>query len=104
MPNRAATALLALLAAAAWSPEAEADSAAACVDAHTIGRRLVSEKKLGKAREAFLRCAVDPCPSILRKECELGLRELDASQPTVVVEALDGQGRPTSSVAVIVDG
>ena len=75
----------------------------ACVEAHAKGQALVKDGKLTAAREEFITCGRETCPGAIRKECAALLTEVEANQPSIVIEARDEIGRPTTDVKVFVD-
>jgi hypothetical protein len=75
----------------------------ACVEAHTTGQSLAREGKLGDARKQFITCGREACPGAIRKDCADWLAEATESQPSIVVEARDEQGKQTTDVKVYVD-
>ncbi|MEJ7732109.1 MAG: hypothetical protein WKG00_23220 [Polyangiaceae bacterium] len=76
----------------------------ACIDAHGAGQSLQREGKLAAARERFVGCGREECPSPIRRDCAQWLATATESQPSVVVEARDEMGQPTTDVRVFVDG
>jgi hypothetical protein len=99
-------ALLVVLALASTAPLAGAreNSKAVCIATHEKAQLERREKKLRSAREHFVACARDSCPTAIRKECSRLLAEVDASLPTVVFAVKDGEGHDTSNVRVFFDG
>jgi len=75
-----------------------------CNDAHVEGQTLRNEGKLVRARDRFLGCASEACPSALRSDCNQWIAEIEASLPSIVVVARDRLGRDLSAVRVIIDG
>jgi len=75
----------------------------ACVEAHAKGQSLMRDGKLTAAREEFINCGRETCPGAIRKECAAFLTEVEANQPSIVIEARDELGRPTTDVKVFVD-
>lgn len=76
----------------------------ACIDAHAAGQSLQREGKLAAARERYVGCGREECPSPIRRDCAQWLATATESQPSVVVEARDERGKPTTDVRVFVDG
>jgi hypothetical protein len=90
---------------AASSPgSARADEKAACVAASDQAQTLRDEGKYRLARTSLGECARDACPTIVRKECERWLGELDAAQPTLVLGARDPRGNDVAGTRVLMDG
>lgn len=73
-----------------------AQDAESCVAAHTEGQTLREQGKWVEAREAFVKCAVESCPSVVSEECAGLLRSVDKSLPTVVFQARDKNGATLS--------
>jgi hypothetical protein len=57
-----------------------------------------------EARASFRSCALDECPSLIRKDCGQWLSEVEANMPTVVVGAKDARGNDVMGARVLVDG
>jgi len=81
-----------------------ADDVDACVASHETGQVARRQGKLLAARQSFRECASASCPAVLQEDCSRRLAEIEASVPTVVIEARDATGRETADVAVSVDG
>lgn len=94
-----ATSLFALSSQAIGAPTKEE-----CIDANAQGQNLRREGKFSSARESFRACADSACPVVLRSDCIKRLDELDASQPTLVLEVKDARGVDVAQVLVKVDG
>ena len=88
----------------AFAMPAAAQDAEACVSLHTSGQDLKEKGKWVQARESFVKCALDSCPNVVREECGKLLSTLDASIPSVVFQARDTKGQPTSAVEVRLEG
>jgi hypothetical protein len=58
-----------------------------CVDSSERGQKLVDDRKLLLARNAFLSCAQDSCPGPVRRDCQAQLDDLKKNIPTVVIRA-----------------
>lgn len=100
----AALAALAALTAIPVSSHAAGLDAATCVQLHAAGQDAKESAKLVKARAAFVRCAVDQCPKVVRDDCAHLLTDVEADLPTLVFEARDENGQDTRAVRVTVDG
>jgi hypothetical protein len=87
-----------------FSPTARADEKEACVAASDQGQTLRDEGKLRAARTQMALCARDVCPSIVRRDCEKWLSDIDAMQPTVVLGARDPKGNDVTGTRVLLDG
>jgi len=95
-------ALAALVAAA--SPAKAEDTVHACIGASTDGQTLRQRGRLLAARKAFITCARDACPSIVRSHCARWLSEVEAAIPSVVVRAVDAQGQDAVDARLSIDG
>src|SRR4051794_33678226 len=62
----------------------------ACLAASDQAQQLKDERKLVKAREQALACSKDSCPGPVRKDCLQWLQTIDASLPSIVINARDG--------------
>jgi hypothetical protein len=81
-----------------------AQDRAACLASYDAGQAARDEKKLTKARTEFAVCASDACPAVLRRDCVEWLREADAVLPSLVLRAVDVEGRDKTAVEVDLDG
>jgi hypothetical protein len=83
---------------------AYADERAACIAAADRGQDLRDHRKLVSAREQFVACARDACPSAVRKDCIQWQADVESRLPTVVFVAHDDAGNELANVRVLVDG
>jgi len=103
-------ALLALAGLAAFAGatsatgEARADDKQQCLAASDQGQSLRDEGKYRRAREAFTTCSRPVCPAIVQRDCVKWLADLEATSPSVVVNAKDDKGNDLTAVKVTVDG
>lgn len=81
---------------------ASADTAQ-CVAASEKGQKLRSQGKLREARESFVVCGADSCPSLVRHDCSQWNAELAATLPTVVFGAKDKAGKDLFDVKITMD-
>jgi hypothetical protein len=88
----------------ASSALARADDTQACTQASSQGQELRDAHKLIEARDAFMSCARQECPAVVRKYCTAWTEEAQASVPTIVPMATDDQGDGIPGVRVLVDG
>jgi hypothetical protein len=88
----------------ATATAAAADTKRACIAANEEAQAVRDERKLVKAREIFLQCAVEACPGVVRQDCQESVEALDDQIPTVVVQATDPSGAPLTAVKVSIDG
>jgi hypothetical protein len=83
---------------------ARADTKQQCTAASDQGQQLRDDGHYQRARQAFVACARDKCPAIVRRDCVKWLAELDQASPTVVVSAKGEKGEDLVEVKVTVDG
>jgi hypothetical protein len=86
------------------SVEALADDKAVCLDAASQGQTLRDAHRLVEARNQFLVCARQECPSVVRKDCTTWVEQAQSSLPTVVPLATDAAGGSLPGVKVSMDG
>jgi hypothetical protein len=75
-----------------------------CIAADTNAQSLRREGKFAAARDQLRACADSACPDLVRNDCTQRLNELDASQPTIIFDAKDADGKDVTGVTVSVDG
>jgi hypothetical protein len=107
--RRAALPWLALAAslsasAGAETPASSPPSKQACAQAYGDGQHLRADGKLLAAREAFVLCAQQSCPTAARADCAQWLVEVSRALPSIAVHALDASGADLTEVRVSVDG
>lgn len=95
---------LAFAAATSSAGVARADEKQQCLSASDQGQSLRDEGKYRRAREAFATCARPVCPGIVQHDCVKWLADLEATSPSVVVNAKDDKGNDLTAVKVTVDG
>jgi hypothetical protein len=83
---------------------AAAEPKDACIVAYEQTQTLRKDGKLVSARAEAAVCAREACPSLLTKDCTRWLHELEASTPSVVLEARNEAGAALGDVQVTVDG
>lgn len=83
---------------------AVADEKTQCLAASDQGQSQRDDGKYRKARDAFVACSRDACPTIVRRDCMKWLAELEQAWPSVVVGAKDDKGADLIDVKVQVDG
>jgi hypothetical protein len=106
---RVRSAKLAAASVAAWmvcasGNVARADNTDACLAAYEKSQQLKQQGKLGASREQLVQCVQPTCPALVKKDCSQWLADLDASTPTVIVNARDAEGKDVLNVRVLVDG
>jgi hypothetical protein len=84
--------------------QARADTKQQCMAASDDGQQQRDEGHYQRARQAFVKCARDKCPAIVRRDCVKWLADLDQASPTVVVSAKGEKGEDLVEVKVTVDG
>jgi hypothetical protein len=84
------------------APPSEATHA--CVAASTQAQTDRDEGRLLAAREHFLSCANEVCPSIVKKSCADWLSELAGRIPSVVVRVQEVDQRDVIDARVLLDG
>jgi hypothetical protein len=102
--SRCGIALAALVAIGAAEQTARGDGTDACLAAYEKSQQLKQEGKLAASREQLVLCVQPTCPTVVKKDCSQWLAELDASTPTVIVNARDAEGKDVLNVRVLVDG
>ncbi len=98
----AAAALAAVVATSTSS--ARADDKQICSDAYASTQTLRKEGKIQAAHDAALACVKDTCPEFIRADCATWLGEVDASQPSIVLDVRDRAGNPVLKGTVTLDG
>jgi hypothetical protein len=93
----------------AWSggsvaAEPDVNAAAVCEAASVSAQRLKLAHGLVQARKDLLKCSAPECPTVIRRDCDRWLTEVDAILPTIVPGAQDAHGKDLSDVRVDVDG
>jgi hypothetical protein len=86
----------------AWEPAARAagPDTNACIAAFDEGQRARIDRKLRHAQAELLVCTQESCPSVLRADCAGVLRSVQASLPTIVLAADDGEGHDLTDATV----
>lgn len=74
-----------------------------CVDANARGQVARKQQHLHVARAAFQTCAVPTCPSVVRRDCEERLADVERSMPTLACEATE-EGHAIATATVTLDG
>lgn len=76
----------------------------ACLAASEKGQRARAAGRLREARESFIVCGAETCPSLVRRDCAQWSSEIAPTIPTVVFGAHDKAGRDFFDVTVSMDG
>jgi hypothetical protein len=75
-----------------------------CLSAADRGQSLRFERKLSEARAVLLTCARHECPGALRNDCARWVDELDRDLASLVVRAVDENGKDLAVRGVAIDG
>jgi hypothetical protein len=104
--SRTSIALGALLGFFAGSSprEAVAQEEDPCFTAALEGQKLRKSGKIAAAREQFSACARATCPAEVVERCTGWLKEAEDAQPSIVLEAVDANGRDVAQGEFSVDG
>ena len=98
------TAAMPVLCIVTLAAAARAEGKAACLSAHEQGQQDRLAGHFRAAQESFVTCGHDDCPSVVRKDCVQWLTELEARQPTFVLDVRDEKGRDVPAAKVFMDG
>jgi hypothetical protein len=80
------------------------DETDGCFRAVDSGQHLRASRKLVAAKDQFIQCARQVCPTPVRKDCAEWLSEVETSVPSIVLGAKDARGADVLDVRVSVDG
>jgi hypothetical protein len=97
-------AIAAFFAALATSNPASADEVDRCVAASEKGQKERRAGNLMEARSAFLQCAGEKCPSVVKAACTEWLDQVTAALPTIVVAVTDPDRKDIVDARILVDG
>lgn len=75
-----------------------------CAAAYVEAQKLKAASSFRKAREQLILCAKDECLAAVKKDCVAWLDEVNASIPSIVIEAKGPDGKETFDVKVSIDG
>ncbi len=76
----------------------------ACVDAYEGAQVATKRHQIARARQQVSVCLATTCPSVLRSECAQWMKDLEARQPTVVLQCTLPDGKPAPNATVMLDG
>lgn len=76
----------------------------ACLSNYVETQKARRDGRLRAARAAVNQCGLPTCPDVIRNDCVRWQGELDQAIPTVVLSAIDRNGRDVTDVQVLVDG
>jgi hypothetical protein len=88
-------------------PAAPAPDRQQCVDAYESAQLAMRRAQLSRAREKIHFCLQDSCAPLLgalRADCAQWLRDVDARQPTIVLEMKGARGEALTDVKVTSNG
>jgi hypothetical protein len=74
-----------------------------CEETYVDAQRHQRDGKLLEARTALVRCAQRDCPRTAQTDCAQWMAEVEARLPTIVVRALDAEGRDVVDAEVELD-
>jgi hypothetical protein len=80
------------------------DAKRACVVASDRAQERRSRMHLRLAREDLVTCTQSTCPEVVRRQCEVWLREVEESQPSIVVRLRDTANHDLTAARLLVDG
>lgn len=83
---------------------AQAADKATCVQAYEEGQKQRASGSLKASVELFRVCSEPDCPAATKKDCTVWLSEVESSLPTVVLSAVDANGKDLVDVRVELDG
>ncbi len=75
-----------------------------CADASERGQKLVDDRKLLQARNAFLSCAQESCPGPVRRDCQSQVDELKKTIPSMIIRVKEKDGSDAAQGSVSLDG
>jgi len=84
--------------------EAHAQNTERCVAAAEQAQNLRDQRKLHAARDQLLACVQLDCPTVVTRDCQKWLGEVDDMMPSIAVAAHGGHGAEYVDVRVYVDG
>jgi hypothetical protein len=84
--------------------DARADEVDRCVAASERGQKERRAGHLNDAKAAFLECAADKCPSVVKKTCREWSDQVTAAIPSVIVTVTDFDKRDLADAKAEIDG
>lgn len=82
----------------------ELDAKRECVAESDNGQRLRDSGKLLEAQHAFVACAAENCPAIVRTDCGAWLSAVVPRIPSLVVSLRDATGHDLATATLWIDG
>ena len=86
------------------SPQSIAPDKEACASAHEEAQVFRKRGRLLEAKNKLELCANAACPLLARQDCGVWVVEVAERLPTIVIEARDARGQPTTAVRCTLDG
>ncbi len=83
---------------------ARAGDVDSCIDASEAGQVARDKGQFRASKARFQACAREACPGEIRKDCAAWLEALERRMPSLVVRALDAEGREVLDASVTIDG
>lgn len=75
-----------------------------CVKFNEHGQALRDQHQLRSAREQFVACSAQGCPTAVREDCEEQLEKVDSALPSVLISVRSRAGDTLRAVTVRIDG
>jgi hypothetical protein len=94
----------ALAGALSFSISVLAADKATCIAAAESGQQLQKEGKLSAAREKFLVCADESCPSYIKSDCLNWINDVTAALPSITISIADKAGADLLEAQIEIDG
>jgi len=85
-------------------PAGATDRVQECIGEHVEAQLLRNQGRLVAAQARLLECAKPTCPALVRDVCGTLRQEVAAALPSIIPDALDKRGWPTSEPVVSIDG
>jgi hypothetical protein len=83
---------------------AHADATHDCVQAANAGQALRDDGKLISARDLFVKCSAEVCPTLVRDSCQRWSSEVEERLPSITLGAKSESGEDLAHVSVSIDG
>jgi hypothetical protein len=96
--------LAAIVSATATSAFSAEPDGQPCASAYENAQRLRQKGKFGEARVNLIHCRSPACPGVLQADCLRWFSEVEMAQPSIVLAAIDTQGREIVDLRAYVDG
>jgi len=84
-------------------PATTESNAHSCIAAHAKGQEQRAAGSLLAARELFLSCSVERCPTLVQRDCVTMGADLERALPSIVLLATDGSGRDLPGATALID-